>query len=74
MDSIRQAPRITVPLVALAAVRDTIIPIEHSERLVAAWGGERRLVRLANGDHNSLSLYPEYWQGIAAALQSRRAP
>ncbi|MFM9884868.1 MAG: alpha/beta hydrolase [Burkholderiales bacterium] len=69
-DSLSLAPRIKVPLLALAAVQDTLIPIEHSERVVSAWGGPKRLVVLREGDHNSLTAFPAFWGAIDGFLTS----
>lgn len=71
-DSIGKAPRVQAPMVAIAAVRDNLIPPAHSERLVKAWGGSARLVRLANGDHQTLHRYPEYWHTIGEFLSGAR--
>ncbi len=70
-DSIGKAPRVRVPMTALAAIRDTLIPIAHSDRLVKAWGGSARLVSLPQGEHQSLHRYPEYWQAIAEAFRRK---
>lgn len=69
-NSIGKAPRVQAPMVAIAAVRDSLIPIAHSERLVQAWGGPARLVRLANGEHQTLHRYPEYWAAIETFLST----
>lgn len=71
-DSIGKAPRVQAPMTALAAMRDNLIPIAHSERLVKSWGGPARLVPLSQGDHQSLHRYPEYWQAIGDALRGAR--
>lgn len=68
-DSLRLAPNIKVPMLALAAIHDTLIPIEHSERLVRAWGGSKALLALPDGDHNSLSDFPAYWEAIDEFLR-----
>ncbi|MFN0306234.1 MAG: alpha/beta hydrolase [Burkholderiales bacterium] len=67
-DSLSLAPRVKVPLLALAATQDTLIPIEHTQRVVSAWGGPKRLVALREGDHNSLSAFPAFWDAIDAFL------
>ncbi len=67
-DSLSLVPRVKVPLLALAAVQDTLVPIDHTQRLVSAWGGPKRLVVLREGDHNSLSEFPTFWEAIDAFL------
>ena len=68
-DSLSLAPRVKAPLLALAATGDALIPIEHTERIVAAWGGLRQLVKLREGDHNSLSDFPAFWEAIETFLK-----
>jgi uncharacterized protein len=63
-DSIGRAPQIKVPLLALAAAGDTLIPLDHSEKLVGSWGGPKRLIVLRDGDHNSLSGYSQFWDAM----------
>lgn len=71
-DAVSLAPTIQAPLLALAMAGDDIMPVEHSRRLVAAWGGPHELVVFDNGDHNRV---PEaaYWDAIDAFLR-RLAP
>jgi uncharacterized protein len=70
-DSLSLAPQVKVPLLALAAVGDGLIPIEHTETLVRAWSGPKRLVVLRDGDHNSLSGYPPFWDAITDFANSQ---
>jgi uncharacterized protein len=67
-DSLSLAPSVKVPLLALAAVQDTLIPIEHTQRVVSAWGGPKQLVVIREGDHNSLSAFPAFWDAINSFL------
>jgi pimeloyl-ACP methyl ester carboxylesterase len=67
-DAIALAPRSDAPLLAVAAGRDDIIPLAHSQRLFAAWRGEKHWLEVARAGHNDLQEYPEYWQAIAAFL------
>lgn len=69
-DSIAKAPALRAPMTAIAAVRDDLIPIAHTERLVNAWGTQAKLVRLLQGGHQTLHRYPEYWQAIDEFLQA----
>jgi alpha-beta hydrolase superfamily lysophospholipase len=63
-DSGARAPLITVPLLAIAASDDTIIPRRHSERLVEKWGGPHSLVIIEGVDHNTISDSAMYWKAI----------
>lgn len=67
-DAAALAPAIRSPLLALAMADDHIMPAEHSRRLVAAWGGPRKLVVFDEGDHNRVP-EPAYWDAIGAFLQ-----
>ncbi len=70
-DSVSLAPRINMPLLALAAAGDALIPIAHTEKLVAAWSGPKRLVVLRDGDHNSLSAFAPFWEAITAFVNAQ---
>jgi pimeloyl-ACP methyl ester carboxylesterase len=62
------APGLAMPMLAIVAARDDIIPVERSQRLVEAWGGPRRLVTLPGRGHNDLHADPAYWREIGAFL------
>ena len=68
-DSATQAPAIKTPLLAIAGVRDDIIPIEHSRRLYALWGGDKHWLELPGAGHNDLQEHPQYWPAIATFLK-----
>jgi len=67
-DSLDLAPRIGVPVLCIVAERDSIIPAEHARRLHAAWQGDKRLVSIANADHNDVSATPAFWREIGNFL------
>ena len=67
-DSAALAPSINVPMLAIAATRDDIIPVENSRRLHAAWAGSKQWVELPQAGHNDMQMFPEYWRAIAAFL------
>lgn len=67
-DSLSRAPRIEVPLLAIVAGRDTIVPAAHSERLVAAWGGPTRVLRLPTASHNDVQAFAEHWREVERFL------
>lgn len=69
-DSLARAPSIRAPLLAILGGRDTLVPPEHGERLVAAWGGPSRVLRLPGAGHNDLQAFPEYWRAVSAFLQT----
>ncbi len=67
-DALSLAPAITAPLLAFAMADDHIMPVEHSRRLVQAWGGPHELVVFDEGDHNRVPETP-YWDAIGAFLR-----
>jgi pimeloyl-ACP methyl ester carboxylesterase len=67
-DSLALAPALSAPLLAVVAERDEIIPPEHADRLVAAWGGPTRRTLIAYATHNTIDQSPEYWRAISGFL------
>jgi pimeloyl-ACP methyl ester carboxylesterase len=61
-DSLALAPRVGVPMLCIVAERDSIVPAEHARRLFAAWRGDKRLVSIANADHNDVSESAAFWR------------
>ena len=66
-DSLRRAPAIHVPLLALIAERDAVIPPRHAQRLLAAWGGPTTAYTIAGVGHDGIYT-PAYWQQLTAFL------
>jgi pimeloyl-ACP methyl ester carboxylesterase len=73
-ESIVRAPSIHVPLLAIAAAQDSLIPPERSRRLAQAWGGPARFELLEARDHNNVHGHPLYWSMIEEFLHSVEAP
>jgi pimeloyl-ACP methyl ester carboxylesterase len=67
-DTAALAPSIRAPMIAIAASRDDVIPVEYSRRLHALWGGPKQWLELPRAGHNDLQEYPEYWRSIEAFL------
>ena len=67
-DSIAHVPRISTPMLVIAAQRDSIVPPEHARALYSQWRGPKTWRELAGADHNDLDTHPEYWNTIAAHL------
>jgi hypothetical protein len=59
IDTLRDAPAITEPLIVVHGSDDSLIPLDHGRRLAEAWGGPARLVAVAGAEHNNLSSRPE---------------
>jgi hypothetical protein len=66
-DSASRAPSIKIPLLALLAASDEIVPRESSMRLVEKWGGPHS-VKIIEGSHNTLQAYAGYWESIREFL------
>jgi uncharacterized protein len=69
-DSAALAPAIHAPALMIAAGRDDVIPIAYSRRLYELWGGAKQWLELPDAGHNDLQEHSEYWQSIAAFLNS----
>ena len=67
-DSIARAPRISVPLLCIAASRDEVIPAAHARRLFEAWGGPKRWLLLEEAGHNTTDSHPLFWQNVSEFL------
>lgn len=67
-DAAALAPALRVPLLAVVAGDDRVIPIENSKRLHARWGGLKRWLDLPRAGHNDIQEFPEYWRTIAKFL------
>ena len=70
-DSHARASVIDVPMLALVAGRDTLIPPAHAKRLFDAWRGPKRWQLIARADHNSIDGEDGYWDAITAFLAAR---
>jgi uncharacterized protein len=69
-ESIVRAPKIKQPALAVIAGKDQIVPPEHGQRLMAAWGGPQQIQVIPAAGHNDIGNYPEYWQVINEFLGS----
>jgi pimeloyl-ACP methyl ester carboxylesterase len=69
-DSVALAPRLTVPLLCIAATQDEVIPAVHAQRLYDAWAGPKRWLALPGG-HNETDNQADYWPAVQAFLAAR---
>jgi pimeloyl-ACP methyl ester carboxylesterase len=53
LDSERTAPTVRGPAVFVLAGADAVVPADYQARVVAAYAGETRVVRLPNADHTA---------------------
>ena len=70
-DADADARRTRVPLLAIVADGDSIIPRERSQALYDAWAGPKTWLVVAATDHNSLSEPNAFWAGVAGFLAAR---
>jgi fermentation-respiration switch protein FrsA (DUF1100 family) len=70
-DSDVDARRIEVPLLAVVADRDSIVPHERSQALYDAWAGPKSWLVVRATDHNTLSAPDAFWAGVAGFLCAR---
>jgi uncharacterized protein len=68
-DSAQLAPKLAMPLLCIAAERDSVIPAAHARRLYEAWGGPKQWILLEGAGHNSTDGAAAFWPGIAAFLE-----
>ena len=71
-DSIALASAIRVPLCAIVASDDTIIPPQRSRALFDRWGGPKLWHAIDGADHNDISMHDAYWRTIASFLDEQR--
>lgn len=57
-----------VPLLAIVAEADSIIPVARSRALYDEWAGPKRWLAVPRADHNTLGATREFWDPIARFL------
>jgi alpha-beta hydrolase superfamily lysophospholipase len=67
------APQIHAPVLLIHGDHDTETPHAHSERILAALGGPKRLITIAGGGHRG-GLTPETWRELDAWLAAALVP
>jgi pimeloyl-ACP methyl ester carboxylesterase len=65
---LEDAPRCVMPLLAIVAPGDSIIPVAHSRALFDAWAGPREWVEVKGADHNTLGATREFWRDVGKFL------
>jgi len=68
-DSAALAPRLSMPMLALVAEHDAIIPPSRSRALFDAWAGPKRWETVPGTDHNSLAVPDAFWRAVADFLE-----
>ena len=67
-DPAADAVHCAMPLLAIVAAGDSIIPVERSRALHDAWVGAKAWLVVPDVDHNTLGATREFWDGIARFL------
>lgn len=62
------ASRLAIPLLAIVAQHDSIIPHERSRALYDAWAGPKTWVEIPGTDHNTLGASELFWRRIGGFL------
>lgn len=65
---VEEAPRNRMPLLAIVAPSDTVIPVAHSRVVFDAWAGPKEWLEIGEADHNSLGASRDYWTAVARFL------
>lgn len=67
-DAKSHAPALRIPMLAVVAGSDEVIPVERSRSLHDAWGGPKRWVEVPHAGHNDLQEHAPFWREIGAFL------
>jgi pimeloyl-ACP methyl ester carboxylesterase len=70
-ETLADARRSHVPLLAIVAAEDSIVPPERSRALFDAWAGPKAWQLVPGADHNTLGADDAFWEGIANFLGER---
>jgi hypothetical protein len=70
-DNVRAARQLRKPLLVVHSTGDELFPIADAEALVAAAGGQARLVRLEGVAHDAYLTSDEHWESVLDFVASR---
>jgi pimeloyl-ACP methyl ester carboxylesterase len=68
-DSVKLAPSVKTPMLALAGTLDRTVRPARSMLLVEAWGGEYELKLIEGKDHETIEFHDIYWRSIREFLE-----
>lgn len=68
LDSLRNGPKVKAPAAFVLAARDTVVPPRYQQKVVDAFGGQKRLIRYADAGHND-PISGDAAQELAAAQE-----
>jgi len=66
--SLDTLPDIRCPLLVIYGGRDSVIPPGRTENLIRHIRGEKEILRIAEADHGTIEMYPEYWRAMLRFL------
>ena len=66
--SLAALPLIHCPLLVLYAGRDRVIRPERTENLIRHIQGQREVVLIAEAEHGTIEMYPDYWRALLSFL------
>jgi hypothetical protein len=64
-----EAPRCRMPLLAIVAPRDSIIPVSIRAPCSTAWAGPKEWLEIPDADHNTLGATRELWSAVTQFLR-----
>jgi pimeloyl-ACP methyl ester carboxylesterase len=70
-DAAAHAPRLSMPMLAIVASDDTIVPAARSRALYDAWAGPKSWRVIPGTDHNTLAVPDAFWGTVAGFLAER---
>lgn len=56
------------PILFIHGTADEVIPYSQGQELFAETPGPKEFLTIENGEHNSLPVHPEYWDGLKSFL------
>ncbi|GAB3006374.1 alpha/beta fold hydrolase [Niabella terrae] len=69
LDNTRQISRVSCPVIIFHGTADSVVPYALGKKLYGLANPPKKLVTIPGGDHNNLSDFPAYRQGLEAALK-----
>lgn len=70
-DSISLSPKVDAPVLIIAGQKDTIIPLQHSERLYQSFAeNQASMTVIKQAGHNNISLFDAYFESLSRFLNA----
>jgi len=68
-DNLSKINNVKAPLLVIHGQRDELIPFAHGQTLYDHFKGKKQIVAVADGHHNDLSDFPQFYPGLRAFLK-----